>query len=185
MNWTDRRRQKARKRRATMVLGLLTGAAAALFIVGAFLPAEHINTSRAVMGRSPETVWRVLTDLDGMPLWRSDVTAVERLPDLMGKPAWRETGRDGARVVELSFAEPPRRLVTRAAADGEPDLPERTFELVSTARGTEVIVTERDASPNPFRRILVRLHVPRPAIERLLRDLTQRLSINPRQVAAD
>jgi uncharacterized protein YndB with AHSA1/START domain len=168
-----------------IALGFLTVAMAALFTAGLFLPAEHTDTGRAVVSRPPETVWRVLTDLDGMPLWRSDVTAVERLPDLMGKPAWREIGRHGVRVVEASQAEPPRRLVIQGATEGQPSLPIRTFELVSTAAGTEVTVTERIASRNPFRRVLVRLSVPRPAIERFLRDLTQRLSINPRQVAAE
>ncbi len=185
MNWTDRRKQRARRRRARIGLALLAGAIAALFIVGIFLPAERTSTSRAVVGRPPETVWRVLTDLDGMPLWRSDVIAVERLPDLMGKPAWRELGRDGPRVVELSLADPPRRLVIQAAAGGEPKLPMRTFDLVSTPLGTEVTVTERISSRNPFRRVLVRLKLPRPAIERFLRELTQRLSMNPRQVAGD
>jgi len=185
MNWIDRRKQKARRRRAGMTLGLLAVATAASFIVGMFLPAEHTSTSHAVLGRPPETVWRVLTDLDGMPLWRSDVTAVERLPDLMGKPAWREVGRSGPRVVELSLAEPPRRLVIQATVDGKPSLPMRTFDLVSIATGTEVIVTERVASRNPFRRVLVRLNLPRPAIERLLRDLTHRLGVSPRQMAAE
>jgi uncharacterized protein YndB with AHSA1/START domain len=185
MNWTDRRKRKARRRRTSTALSLVAGTTAALFIVGGFLPAEHTTISRAVLGRPPQTVWRVLTDLDGMPFWRSDVTTVERLPDLRGKPAWREVGRNGARVVEVSYAEPPRHLVIQAAADGEPSLPMRTFELVSIAAGTELTLTERVSSRNPFRRILVRLNLPRPAIERFLRDLTQRLGINPRQAAAE
>ena len=171
-------------RRARKALSVLAVVMGALLLVGLFLPAEHSNTSRTVLGRSRETIWRVLTDLDAMPLWRSDVTAVERLPDLMGKPTWREVGRGGARVVELSFAEPPRRLVIQRASDGEPSLPMRTFELVSTAGGTELTVTERAASRNPIRRVLVRLNLPRPAIERFLRDLTERLGVTPRQVAA-
>lgn len=183
MNWTDRRKQKARRRlaaRAAMGAGL---AVTALFFIGLLLPAEHTETRRTLLGRPPETVWRVLTDLDGMPLWRSDVTAVERLPDLMGKPAWRELGRGGARVVELSLAEPPRRLVMQDAAEGGSSVPRRTFDLVSTAGGTQLTVTERRTSRNPFRRVLVRLHLPRPAIERLLQDLGQRLT--PRQIAAE
>ena len=183
MNWIDRRRQKARRRRARIALGCACAAAAGLFLVGVFLPAEHTLISRAFLGRPPETVWRVLTDFDGMPLWRSDVTSVERLPDLGGRPAWREVGRDGARVVELTVAEPPRRLVMQSAPDGAPSLPVRTFELVAVASGTEVVVTERIASRNPFRRVMVRLNLPRPAIERFLRDLALRLA--PHQVAAE
>jgi uncharacterized protein YndB with AHSA1/START domain len=183
MNWIDRRRQQTRRRRARSALLFLAGATALLFAVGIFLPAEHTNTSRATLDRPPETVWRVLTDVDGMPLWRSDLTSVERLPDLMGKPAWREVGRGGARVVELSLAERPHRMVIETAGDGELSLPMRTFQLVSIGTGTEVVVTERASSRNPFRRVLVRLRLPRPSIERLLRDLTQRLGMNPRVAA--
>lgn len=185
MNWTDRRKQQTRRRRARMAMTVLGVAAAMIFAIGMFLPSEHTSTSRAMLGRPAETVWRVLTDVDGMPLWRSDLTAVERLPDLMGKPAWRELGRGKARVMELSRAERPRLLVMQAAAGGEPSLPMRTFQLVPTSGGTEVTVTERLSSRNPFRRVLVRLRLPKPAIERLLRDLVQRFSVNPRQVAAE
>ena len=66
----------------------------------------------------------------------------------------------------------------QSAAGGEPSLPMRTFQLLSNAAGTEVIVTERVATRNPFGRVLARLRLPRPAIERLLRDLTQRLGMN-------
>lgn len=184
MNWIDQRRQRERRRRAGKVLTALAGAVGALLLVGVLLPAEHSTTSRTVLGRSRETVWRVLTDLDAMPLWRSDVSTVERLPDLLGKPTWREVGRGGARMVELSLAEPPRRMVIQRASNGTPSLPMRTFELESTAAGTELTVTERATSRNPFRRVLVRLHLPRPAIERLLRDLTERLAVNHPQVAS-
>ena len=81
-------------------------------------------------------VRRVLTDLDGMPLWRSDLTALERLPNVAGRPAWREIGRGGAQVVELTLADPPRRLVIQQAAGGRSVLPIRTFDLDSAATGT-------------------------------------------------
>ncbi len=183
MNWIDRRKQKARRRLARAMGTALVAALALLIAIGLLLPREHDSTSSALLGRTPETIWRVLTDVDGMPLWRSDVSAVERLPDLLGKPVWREIGRGGARILEVSVAEPPRRLVIQSAAEGEPRLPRRTFELVSVSGGTQLIVTERAASRNPLTRVLVRLRVPRPAIERLLKDLTQRFGMNRRQVA--
>lgn len=184
MNWIDRRRQKVRRRRARVALVLAAGVLGGLSLVGACLPAEYLYVTHAVLGRPPETVWRVLTDLDGMPLWRSDLTAVERLPDLAGKPAWREVGKDGIQVVELAEAEAPHRMVIRGAGDAAPGLPIRTFDLVSSGPGTLVTVTERVASRNPLRRVLVRLNLPRPAIERFLRDLTEWLSINRGPVAA-
>ena len=182
MNWIDRRRQQRRRRQMLRALSVPPGALAALFVVGALLPAEHLFTSQAKLQRPPETVWGVLTDVDGMPLWRSDLTAVERLPDVEGNPAWREVGKSGNQVVELTLAEPPRRLVMQRVGLGAPGLPIRTVELAATTHGTLVTVTDRVESRNPLRRILVRLHLPPPPVLRLLRDLTERLSIARREV---
>jgi len=182
MNWIDRRRQQRRRRQMLRALGVAPGALAALLLVGAFLPTEYLFTSQARLQRPPETVWRVLTDVDGMPLWRSDLTAVERLPDQGGNPAWREVGKSGDQVVELTLAEAPRRLVMQRPGLGAPGLPMRTVELAATTQGTLVTVTDRIASRNPFRRVLVRLHLPQPPVLRLLRDLTERLSVNRREV---
>jgi uncharacterized protein YndB with AHSA1/START domain len=156
-----------------------------VFLTGLMLPAEHTRTSRAVVDRSPEVVWRVLTDLDGMPLWRTDLTAVQRLPDLGGRPAWREVGRGGSRTVELSQAEPPRRLVMQRTIGGRPAFPVRTFDLLSTVGGTLIVVTELAEARNPLGRVLVRLNIPGSGIDRFLRDLEQRMNQYRHQVAAD
>jgi uncharacterized protein YndB with AHSA1/START domain len=185
MNWTQQRKQKARRRRALTVLAIVATALAGSFLAGILLPVEHVGVGHALLDRSPETVWRVLTDLDGMPLWRSDLTAVERLPNVAGRPAWREIGRGGTRVVELTLADPPRRLVTQRAAGGRSALPIRTFDLDSAATGTRVTITERGEVRNPLARILVRLRSGAPAIDRFLHDLDQRLSAGRRQVAAE
>ncbi|HEU5218240.1 MAG TPA: SRPBCC family protein [Gemmatimonadales bacterium] len=185
MNWIDRRRQRDRRRMAGRAGAVAALALAASFLAGLVLPAEFTSTCRVTVGRPPETIWRVLTDLDGMPLWRSDVTAVERLPDFMGKPAWREVGQSGSRVLELSLAEPPRRLVIQGASEGLSSLPIRTFDLVSTPSGTEITVTETMSATNPLRRVLARFHLPRPPSERLLRDLSLRLRLDHHQVAAE
>jgi uncharacterized protein YndB with AHSA1/START domain len=182
MNWIDRRRQQQRRRRTLKLLVASLGMLGAFFVAGALLPAEHRFTSKATLERPPETVWRVLVDVDGMPLWRSDLTAVERLPDLEGRPAWREYGKSGDQIVGLTLAEPPRRLVLQRASLGRPALPMRTFELAATAGGTLVTVTDRVEAKNPLQRVLVRLHVPRPAVERLLRDLSERFSTDRREV---
>jgi hypothetical protein len=163
----------------------LTAALSACFLAGVFLPVEHVGVGHALLDRPPETVWRVLTDLDGMPLWRSDLTALERLPDVAGRPAWREIGRGGARVVELALADPPRRLVIQRAPGGRTVLPIRTFELDSAESGTRVTITERGEVRNPLGRLLVRLRPGAPAIDRFLRDLDQRLNAGHRQVAAE
>lgn len=185
MNWMQRRNRRVRRRRVRLVLAAVTITLSTAFLAGIFLPVEHLGRGQALLDRSPEAVWRVLTDLDGMPLWRSDLTAVERLPDMAGRPAWREIGRGGVRVVELTLADPPRRMVTQRAAGGRTVLPIRTFELEAMASGTRVTVTERGEVRNPLGRVLVRLRSRAPSIDRFLQDLDHRLNAGRRQVAAD
>lgn len=176
MNWTQRRKQQVRRRVARRVFLGLAGGVAVLALGGLCLGAEQSVTSQALLPRSPETVWRVLMDFDGMPLWRSDLSALERLPDLAGRPVWRESGRAGTRVIELAVADPPSRLVLRRTRDGVPAFPMRTFDLSASLGGTRVILTERARITNPLQRVFYRLYPPRAGITRLLRDLELRLN---------
>jgi uncharacterized protein YndB with AHSA1/START domain len=182
MNWTKRRKRRDQRRLALRAAIALAGLTAILLVAGLCLGAEQVVRQWAMLERPPETVWRVLLDLDGMPLWRSDVQAIERLPDLAGRPAWRERGRGGVHVMELSAAEPPVRLVLQRTENGRPALPMRTFELAAVGPGTLVTVTERTRIGNPIGRLLRRLHPPRGALGRLLRDLEHRLSAPRREV---
>jgi uncharacterized protein YndB with AHSA1/START domain len=182
MNWTERRRRKARRRlflRGSIALGV---GFIALALAGLTLGSERTVTGQALLHRPPEVIWRVLLDLDGLPLWRSDLSALERLPDLGGRALWREVGRQGSRVIQLAAAEPPTRLFLRATVAGVPALPARTFELAPVPGGTLVTLTERTLVRNPFRRLLYRLHPPRGGITRLLNDLDHRLSGARREV---
>lgn len=185
MNWIERRQRARRRRRvargATGLLALLGLA----FTAGVFLPAEHLARAETLLALPPETVWRILTDLDGLPRWRSDLRGLERLPDLEGRPAWREIGAGGAVVLEVASAEPPRRLVVQRTEAGRPVFPIRTFELVDAPTGTRVTLTEADRTRNPLGRVLIRLGVVRPPLMRLLRDLDQRINAARRQVAVD
>src|SRR4026207_1006411 len=97
MNWTERRKRKARRRLAPRAVGPLSVGLGLVSLVGLGFGVEQTVSTQALLERPPETVWRVLMDLDGMPLWRSDLTTLERLPDLAGRPSWRATRPGGAR----------------------------------------------------------------------------------------
>ncbi len=183
MNWTELRKRKARRRRARRAGMLLGVALAAVAVIGLGLGAEQSVSGRALLERSPETIWRVLLDIDGMPLWRSDLRAVERLPDQDGRPAWRETGVAGTQIMEVAAAWPPSRLVLRPVKSG--GWPLRSVELVPAGRGTLVTVTERLRVGNPLRRVYDRLLPPRATIARFLRDLAQRLATGRRDVVSN
>ncbi|HEV8148872.1 MAG TPA: SRPBCC family protein [Gemmatimonadales bacterium] len=176
MNWTARRKRKVRRRRSLVAAGVVGVGLALLCLIGLLLGAEQVVSDQALLERPPETIWRVLTDFDGMPLWRSDLTALERLPDLSGRPAWRELGRNGVHVMQLAAAESPRRLVFSRTRSGRPALPVLTVLLVASAHGTLVTLTEIDHIGNPLRRLFNRAYPPRSELVRFLRDLAQRVS---------
>ncbi len=185
MKFISERQRRRRRRRVTLGALLALGGAGVGWAGGGLLPVEFVTTGSAVFDRSAETVWRVLTDLDGMPLWRSDLTTLERLPNLGGKTVWREVGRNGSRVVEFASAEPPHRLVTQGTGAGQPGYPMRTFDLSATDRGTRLTITERAEVANQFSRVMVRLDPGRSGVESFLRDLDERLNVNRRQLTAE
>jgi len=185
MSWMEQRKRTTRRKQMARALLALMGLCAVMLAVGIALPVEHRTTAWGSFDRPPEAVWRVLTDLDGMPMWRSDLSRVERLPAAEGRTTWREVGRGGDVIVELAESEPPRRLVTQQRRDGRRALPELTFQLVATGHGTAVTVTAREETGNPIERVLVRLGLRASPAARLLRDLGYRLNVNRRQMAAD
>jgi uncharacterized protein YndB with AHSA1/START domain len=185
ISWMEQRKRAARRRRLLRVLGGVAGAGALAFLAGAALPAEHRSTARESFDRAPEAVWRVLTDLEGMPSWRSDLVRIERLPEADGRMTWLEVGSGEDQVMELTESDPPRRLVIHRREDGRPGLSERIVQLRATINGTLVTVTERDQVGNPLARVLVRLGARRSTGERLLADLHDRLGTARRNLTAE
>jgi uncharacterized protein YndB with AHSA1/START domain len=181
----EQRKRAARRRRLLRVLGGLAGAGVLAFLAGAALPAEHRTTARESFDRAPEAVWRVLTDLEAMPAWRSDLVRIERLPEADGRMTWLEIGSGEDQVMELTESDPPRRLVIHRREDGRPGLPERIVQLRATINGTLVTVTERDQVGNPLARVLVRLGARESPAERLLADLQGRLSATRHNLSAE
>lgn len=184
MSWMEQRKRAARRRRLLRVLGGMAGAGVLAFLAGAALPAEHRTTERESFDRAPEAVWRVLTDLEGMPSWRSDLNRIERLPEADGRTTWLEVGNGEDQVMELTESDPPRRLVIHRREDGRPGLPERIVQLRATINGTLVTVTEREQVGNPLTRVLVRLGARKSPARRLLADLHDRLGTARKNLSA-
>ena len=183
--WMEQRKRAARRRRLLGTLAAMAGVTALAFLAGAALPAEHRTIARESFERAPEAVWRVLTDLEGMPSWRSDLVRIERLPEADGRMTWLEIGRGEDQVMELTESDPPRRLVIHRREDGRPGLPERIVQLRATINGTLVTVTERDQVGNPLARVLVRLGAGESPAQRLLADLQDRLGTTRRNLIAE
>lgn len=124
------------------IAGGLAAVVALVLGVGMVLPVSHTATVTREIAASPETVWTAVTDVEAYPTWRSNVDSVERLPDQGSFPAWREhVGPEGIgyQVVEWDAPQTLRTLIT------DDDLPfggSWTFDIVETAGGATVSVTE-------------------------------------------
>jgi uncharacterized protein YndB with AHSA1/START domain len=124
--------------------------------VGWMLPVAHVASRSVTVTASPEEVWRIITDVDAFPTWRSDVRKVERLADRDGRAVWVEEGASGRMTIATERSEPPRTLVTRIA---DPNLPfggTWTYTLVPSAGGCTVTITENGEVYNPVFRAMAR-----------------------------
>lgn len=178
------RRRNARLRR--LAVALPVAVLASLWTAGLFLPSRHSEEIRAVLPASPETVWIVLTDLDGMPTWRPDLEGLERLPDgSVGAIRWLETGPGGRRqALERSEAVPPVRLVVRPAGTDQAGR-RWVYRLSALERGTALTIRDERMVANPLSRALVVLFgSDRKPIEAMARDLERRLQGRRDQIAA-
>jgi polyketide cyclase/dehydrase/lipid transport protein len=125
-------------------------------IVGWSLPVKHTASQRATFAAPPDTVWKVLTDVEAFPQWRGDVSKVERLPDRDGRTAWVEDGKNGRITFAVERTDPPRLLVTRIA---DPNLPfggSWTYEIAAASGGSTVTITEHGEIYNPIFRVMSR-----------------------------
>jgi uncharacterized protein YndB with AHSA1/START domain len=125
-----------------IVASVLVGLFALLWVVGSFVPREHVAQSRATYHRPPEEVWTLITDHASAPSWRSELQRVERAPDRDGHPVWIEHSKFGPLTYEVEVSEPPHRYVTRIA---DPELPfggTWTWEIEPVDGGARVSITE-------------------------------------------
>ena len=174
MNGRWRRR---RARRLTIGLGL-TATLALLALVGSglLLSPRVVYQERLFVPHTPETVWSVLTDLDGMPSWRRGLLNVERLPEQLGLVRWRETRINGTRSLERIEVVPPEQMVIRMAGGADTSV-RWVYRIRPAVRGAEFVATEERTIPGLVGRVLARVRgVGRSDLEELCQDLAARLA---------
>jgi uncharacterized protein YndB with AHSA1/START domain len=133
-------------------LTLFATAAAAIAVIGAFLPIAHVATADADVPLSPDRVWAKLTDVAAFPRWRPGVIRVETV----SPGTWRETTKQGTMTYATVAADPPTRLVTRIADRGLPFGGEWEYHIAPTPTGSHVTITERGEVYNPIFRFVAR-----------------------------
>lgn len=177
----QRRRRRARIRRALLAgppLVILAG-----YLVGGRLPPVSRVGAETSFPASAEAVWTVLTDLDDMPAWRGDVSALERLPERDGAVRWLEVGRRGRIAYQRVEADPPARLVVREERGAL--AAQWTYRITPTDRGIALAVVVERPVPGPFRRLAAAVFRPgRSAVDGFIADLSARLAARRREVVA-
>lgn len=143
-------------RRAGIAVGVLLGIGLLTAGVGALLPVEHTASVSAVVRGSPEEVWAVITDVEGLSAWRPDVDSVRPAEEGTAREGWTEYTSTAPLAMDVPVWDPPGRLVTRIADEGLPFGGSWTYELSPEGDGTRVMLTEDGEIYNPLFRAMSR-----------------------------
>ena len=139
-----------------IVLGVIVGLILLIGFVGMLIPKSHVASRKARFNQTPETVWDAITDFQGQPSWRTNLTKVERLPDRDGNAVWRETSkRTGPLTMMIMTSDPPHRMVGQIV-DNRSFGGTWTYEIISTDRGCALTITENGEIYNPIFRVFAR-----------------------------
>jgi hypothetical protein len=157
-----------------VIVGSLVGLVVVMAAIGLALPRDHVAARAAVLARSPEDVWRVISNIDDYPRWRHGVKAIERL----SQSEFRERSSNGVIRYEVVEDRPREVRITRIA---DPKLPfggRWIFELAGEGTGTRLTITEDGFVKNPVFRFLSRTVFSTTAtLERFLTDLGRHLGV--------
>ncbi len=143
-----------------VLLGLATALVLGPFVVGMFLPKEHIVGSSVTLLQPPDSVWIVLRDLGGYPSWWQDIKRSERDAGIDDREVWIQTDSQGQEIpLEVIRSIPPNSLVTRIADNRLPFSGQWTFDIQRYGMGSRVTVTEEGKVFNPVFRLVARFFI--------------------------
>lgn len=155
--------------RLLIILGVLI---LTMFIMGSTLPQDHTATASQTFSSSQEEVWKVLTDFNTWPSWRTDLKEIRDASN-----SFSEVSADGETIeYRIEDFTPPERLVTRIIT---PDLSfggSWTYELTPVEGGCSLTITENGEVYNPMFRFLSKYAFGHTTtMNRYLEDLKKRI----------
>jgi hypothetical protein len=161
------------------IAGGLVGLVVLMALIGLAIPKGHVAARRAVYAKSPDEVWRAVTDLDAHTRWRKGVRKIERL----SATSFREHSRQGAITFSIDEDRAPApgnggRRVTRIADDKLPFGGRWIFELQPDGAGSRLTITEDGFIKNPVFRFMSKTVFSTTAtLEHFLSDLAAHLGV--------
>ncbi|MEO8580516.1 MAG: hypothetical protein ABI469_09715, partial [Gemmatimonadales bacterium] len=93
-------------RYVAIVAAVLVALVLIVLVVGWSLPVKHRATADVTVKAAPGELYRLISDVDRLPEWRSSVKSIERVPDSAGKKRFREVGSNGSILYEIQDAVP-------------------------------------------------------------------------------
>jgi ribosome-associated toxin RatA of RatAB toxin-antitoxin module len=139
-----------------IVLALLLAACGMVYVMGSRQPLDHTAAVRAHLRASPDSLYKIVTDVLAYPSWRPGVTKVELLPPRDGHVVWRETSRQGALEYEFTETSPPTRAVSTLVSTGAGFTGRWRFRFLADSSGTNVDIMEEGRVQNPVFRFAMR-----------------------------
>ncbi|HEV2672461.1 MAG TPA: SRPBCC domain-containing protein [Gemmatimonadales bacterium] len=126
-------------------------------LAGVLVSRDHRATSTISLRQPPDTVWKIVRDIGGVPSWFPAMQQSQRLPDRDGHEVWRQKMSGFDVPIIVLEASPPRRLVTQIdPTAGGAFGGTWTYDLTPDGNGTRISVTEAGWIGNPVFRFMSR-----------------------------
>lgn len=137
------------------IVGVLVLAGIIIFLIGSFLPEDHVASKTLTLRQPPETVWQVISDFANQPKWNPEMKSVERLPDRNGHAVWQEEMSGMKIPLETLETEAPKKLVRRIASEDLGFGGDWEYIITPTIEGgSQLTITERGKVPNALFRFM-------------------------------
>ncbi len=144
----------------------------ATFAYGSSLPREHLVTSRIELAQPVDQVWAVVRNPAALRGTWGDLTSAERVTNASGRETWAQTVDGVDILLQVTEAQPPRRMVTTVVAGADaPFGGTWTYVLAPVQGGTQVTITEDGWIESPLYRAMGRMFGLHGSIEGYLKAL--------------
>jgi len=168
------------KRWMFIVIGTIVGLFLLTYVVGIFLPRDHVVAMSIDLNKDPGTVWSMISDFGNTPKWRTDISSVRMDAPVDGKVRFTESGGQGDVQFEVVSQQMLFRQSVRVVDDDQPFGGVWTWQLErmldGTAPKTRLTITEAGFINSPiFRTMGALFFSPTDTIESYLTALAKAL----------
>lgn len=153
-----------------IILGLLL--AGGMYLYGRSLPGEHVARSTIVLVAPADSVFALIRNVGSTPTWWSDMRSSRRLSGYPRETWEEDMGAAGVLHIEITQVSPPRQIVTTIVDTEEAGWGGVwTYDIASSATGTELTITEEGYIDSPIYRVIMKFIGVHRSMDSYLRSL--------------